>query len=77
MDETRRRLGPRAVLGVVAFLLVAAVFWAASALATGRSASNEQDRGDSPAAADVQSRSEPDHRECPDGDRASDSGTAL
>ena len=76
MDETRRRLGPRAVLGVAAILFVAAVFWAASALAAADSASSEQRTGDSPAAANVQSKGGQD-RECPNGHRASHSDTAL
>lgn len=75
MDDTRRRLGLRALLGAIAVLLVTVVF-ASAALAGGGSTSNEQPGGDSPAAANVQSESEPD-RDCPDGRRASDSSTAL
>jgi hypothetical protein len=72
VEDTRRSLGPRAVLGVVALVLVTAVVWAASALAGGGSSANEPGTSDSPAAANVQNESQtPDHRDCPNGDRAS------
>lgn len=72
MEEHRRRLGPRAVLGVVAIVLVAAVFWAATALAAGESSSNEPGTSDTPAAANVQSESETPDRDCPNSDRESE-----
>jgi hypothetical protein len=71
VEKATRRLGPRAVLGVVALVLVTAVVWAASALAAGGSSSNERGTSDTPAAANVQNESQtPDHRDCPNGDRA-------
>ncbi len=48
MDETKRELDLRAVLGVFAVVLAAAALWAASAFAAGGSASNERGDGDNP-----------------------------
>jgi hypothetical protein len=64
MDETKRTLDLRAALGVFVVVLAAAALWAASAFAVGGSASNERGAGDSPAAANVQSRDAPDD-DCP------------
>lgn len=64
MDETKRRLDLRAALGVFVVVLAAAALWAASAFAAGGSASGERGEGDSPAAANVQSRAAPDD-DCP------------
>ena len=77
MEDRRRRPGPRAVLGVVAVVLVAAVFWAATALAAGGSPSNEPATSDTPAAANVQSESETPDRDCPDTDRESESSSNV
>jgi nitrous oxide reductase len=71
MDETKRRLGLRAVLGVFAVVLAAAAFWAASAFAAGGSASGERGTSESPAAANVQNESEAPVGDCPN--RGSDS----
>jgi nitrous oxide reductase len=65
MDETKRRLDLRAVLGVFAVVLAAGALWAASAFAGGGSPASERGSGDSPAAANVQSRDAPDH-DCPE-----------
>lgn len=64
MDETKRRLDLRAVLGVFVVVLAAAALWGASAFAAGGSASEERGSGDNPAAANVQSRDAPDE-DCP------------
>lgn len=79
MDETGRRLDPRAPLGALAVALVAAAFWAASAFAAGGSSPAGQSESDRPAAAYVQSRDEaPDRDDCPeragDGDSGQSSG---
>jgi nitrous oxide reductase len=73
MNETRRRLDPRALLGAVAVVLVAAAFWAASAFAAGGSSSAAQSESDGSAAAYVQSQGEtPDRDDCPERDGDSD-----
>jgi hypothetical protein len=71
MDETKRRLDLRAVLGVFAVVVAAAAFWAASAFAASGSASGERGTSDSPAAANVQNESEAPDGDCPN--RGSDS----
>lgn len=65
MDETKRRLGLRAVLGVLAVVVATAAFWAASAFAAGGSASGERGTSNSPAAANVQNESEAPDGDCP------------
>ena len=65
MDETKRRLDLRAVLGVFVVVLAAGALWAASAFAGGGSPASERGSGDSPAAANVQSREAPDE-DCPE-----------
>jgi hypothetical protein len=72
MDETKRRLGLRAVIGVVAVVLVVAVFWAASALAAGGSPAGERGARDSPAAANVQNDGEAPDDDCPNRGRDSE-----
>ena len=64
MDETKRRLDLRAVLGVFVVVLAAAALWGASAFAAGGSASEERGSGENPAVASVQSRDAPDD-DCP------------
>ena len=76
MDETKRKLDLRAVLGVFAVVLAAAALWAASAFAAGGSASNERGDGDSPAIANVQSRDAPDD-DCPLGRSNSEESSAV
>lgn len=72
MEETKRRLSLRAVFGVVAVVLVAAVFWVASAFAGGGSPAGERGARDSPATANVQNDGEaPDH-DCPNRGRDSE-----
>ena len=70
MEATKRRLSLPAALTIVAVVLVAAVFWAASALAAGgpgsSSGSGEQGTRDSPAAAaTVQSEGDAPDGDCP------------
>ena len=65
MDETKRRLDLRAVLGVFAVVLAAGAVWAASAFAAGGSASGERGTSDSPAIANVQNESEAPDDDCP------------
>jgi hypothetical protein len=70
MDEARRRIGLRAGVGILAVALVAAVLWAASALAAGGSGANAPASSDSPGVANTQSESDrPDH-DCPNRDSA-------
>ena len=76
MDETKRELDLRAVLGVFAVVLAAAALWAASAFAAGGSASNERGDGDNPATANVQSRDAPDD-DCPLGRGDSEDSSAV
>jgi hypothetical protein len=78
VEKETRRLGSRAVVGVVAVVLVTAVVWAASALAAGGLSANEPGTSDTPAAANVQNESQtPDHRDCPNGDRATASSSDV
>jgi hypothetical protein len=73
MDETRRRLDPRALLGALAVVLVATGFWAASAFAAGDPSSAGQSAPDG-SAAYVQSQDEaPDGDDCPERDDDGDS----
>jgi hypothetical protein len=72
MDEPTRRIGPRAVLGVLGLVLVAMVLWAASALASGGSSeSNEPASTEAPAAVITQSDGVTSHDDCPNRDRDS------
>ena len=76
MDETRPRLGLRAVLGAVAVALVVAAFWAASAFAGGGSPSSDRGARADPAAADVQNEGQaPDRGDCPNDDEAEPSSS--
>jgi hypothetical protein len=68
MAEERRRVGLRAVLGILAVALVATVLWAASALAAGESGSNTPDARDSPAVAETERASGGADRDCPNHD---------
>jgi hypothetical protein len=73
MGKSRSRLDPRALLGVLAVVLVVAASWAASAFAAGGSSSGDQSGSDSPSAAFVQSEDDaPDADDCPE--HESDSG---
>jgi hypothetical protein len=76
MDETKRRLDLRAVLGVFVVVLAAGAMWAASAFAGGGSPASERGSGDSPAAATVQSRDAPDD-DCPERRGESEEGSAA
>ena len=77
MDETKRRLGLRSVLGILAVVVAAAAIWAASAFAAGGSASNERGTSDSPAAANAQNESETPDENCPNrGSGSEDSSNA-
>ena len=71
MDESTRRISLRAVLALVAVVAVAAVFWAASAIAAGGGTPDgEPGARDSPSAANVQNEGDrPDH-DCPNRDGA-------
>jgi hypothetical protein len=71
MAEERRRVGLRAVLGILAVALVATVLWAASALAAGGSGSSTPDSGDSPGVANTQPESQAPDRDCPNHDNGS------
>ena len=68
MEETRRRLGPRAVLGVIAVVLAAAALWATAALAAGGPTSSERGTGVTTGATTVQSESDAPDRDCPNRD---------
>jgi hypothetical protein len=71
MEETRRGLDLRVMLGLLAVILTAAALWGASALAAGGSSSGERGKGDSPAMATVQNQADrPDH-DCPNRGRNS------
>ncbi len=77
MDETKRRLGLRSVLGILAVVVAAAAIWAASAFAAGGSASHERGTSDSPAAANVQNENETPGDNCPNrGSESEDSSNA-
>ena len=76
MNETKRRLDLRTVLGVLAAVLAAGAVWAGSALASGGSASGEPGAGNSPVAANVQSRDAPDD-DCPLGRGDSEESSAA
>ena len=76
MDESRR-LGLRAVFGVVAVVFVAAVFWAASAFAAGGSSSNDRGARDSPTATTVQSEGDAPDDDCPDRGGGSDQSSDV
>ena len=86
MEETKRRLSLPAALTIVAVVLVAAVFWAASALAAGGpgsssgsgSGSGEQGTRDSPAAAaTVQSEGDAPDGDCPNRGSESESSSDI
>lgn len=76
MDETKRRLDLRAVLGVFAVVLAAGAVWTASAFAAGGSASGERGTSDSPAVANAQNEGDAPDDDCPsrgsDSDESSD-----
>lgn len=76
MDETKRRLDLRAVLGVFVVVLAAGALWAASAFAGGESPASERGSDDSPAIANVQSRDGPDE-DCPERDGESEESSAT
>jgi hypothetical protein len=73
MDETRQRLGLRAVLALTAVVAVAAIFWAAGAFAAGGGGSPASEPGtrDGPAVENVQNEGGGPDGDCPerDGDR--------
>jgi hypothetical protein len=77
MEETKRRLSLPAALTIVAVVLVAAVFWAASALAAGGSGLGEQGTRDSPAATTVQNEGETPDEDCPNRGSESDASTDI
>jgi len=81
MEETKRRLSLPAALTIVAVVLVAAVFWAASALAAGgpgsSSGSGEQGTRDSPAATTVQNEGETPDEDCPNRGSESESSSDI
>jgi len=77
MDETKRRLGLRSVLGILAVVITASAFWAASAFAAGGSASGQRGTSDSPAAANVQNEREAPNEDCPNRRSQSDESSST
>jgi hypothetical protein len=76
MDEPKRRLDLRAVVGVFAVVLAAAALWGASALAAGGSPSGESGTRDSPAAT-VQNEGDRHDGDCPERGGDSEDGSAA
>lgn len=77
MDETKRRLGLRSVLGILAVVIAASAFWAASAFAAGGSSSSERGTSDTPAAANVQNESGAPDDDCPNHGSDSDESSSA
>ena len=77
MEKAKRSLSLRAFLGAVAVVLVAAVFWAASAFAAGGPSSNEGGARDSPAAENAQGQGEAPDDDCPNRDGEAGSSTEV
>jgi hypothetical protein len=75
--EAKRRLGPMAITGIAIVVLAAALFWAASSLASGGAASNENGARDSPTATTVQAESDAQGRDCPNSDGESESSAGV
>jgi hypothetical protein len=74
VEESRQRLGTRAVTAIVLVVIAAALFWAASPLAAG--GSDESGVRDSPAATTVGAGSDTQD-DCPNRDRDSASSAGI